>query len=122
MRKRRSLVIAALLFVILTFPAIAQVQNGEFVGLVTDATGAVIPGALINVQNSETGLQIETRTDKAGFYSARALPIGLYRVSVEAKGFPGSVRAIWWPLRGAAIGLQKQKGYWARRSGDVGEI
>jgi outer membrane receptor protein involved in Fe transport len=86
MRKAQSLG-TTLLFSFFVLPAFSQVQNGELVGQVTDPTGAIVAGAQVRVHNVNTGLQIDARTDKTGFYATRELPVGHYRITVQAAGF-----------------------------------
>ena len=80
---------------VLTFSlfAAAQVQNGEFTGVVTDPSGAAIRDAKVTVTNVDTNYTITTTTNQSGSYTARSLPIGMYRISVEAPGFRNSVNA-----------------------------
>jgi len=61
--------------------------TGSISGIVTDPTGAVVPGATVVALNSETGIQTSTQTDAAGFYSFPSLPTGHYEVQVKASGF-----------------------------------
>ena len=65
----------------------AQDATGKITGIVTDASGAVIPDAEVTVTNSATNIAREIKTNKDGFYQALQLPIGLYRVAVSASGF-----------------------------------
>jgi hypothetical protein len=60
-------------------------------GVVTDPAGAAIVGADLTVENEATGLRRRTQTDNTGFYTFRLLPIGRYRLTVEAKGFARKV-------------------------------
>ena len=76
-----------LLPAILVSSSFGQVQNGQFVGLVTDPTEAVVAGALVHVSNLETGFQLDVRTNRVGTYTAGELPAGRYRISVENPGF-----------------------------------
>jgi hypothetical protein len=66
--------------------AFAQSGAGSIQGTVTDATGAVIPGATIHVVNVATGVATDTKADKVGFYQAPELFAGTYRVSATAPG------------------------------------
>jgi hypothetical protein len=43
--------------------------NGTIVGLVTDSTGAVVPGAGITIKNRDTNLTQTDLTNSAGEYS-----------------------------------------------------
>jgi hypothetical protein len=71
----------------IAFTAVAQVQNGQFQGTVTDPTGAAIPNATVTVTNEATNLSVSTSTNASGLYTAKELPIGTYKLSVEAPGF-----------------------------------
>src|SRR5215831_11356055 len=65
----------------------AQVDTGSVAGVVTDASGGVIPGAKVRVTNQETGAQADFVTNSSGFYSAPSLRPGLYSVGVSLAGF-----------------------------------
>ena len=65
----------------------AQTVTGSVTGEVTDPRGAVIPNAVVIVENIETGVRTTGSTNGAGVYSLRFLPIGHYRVLVSAPGF-----------------------------------
>lgn len=66
----------------------AQAQNlGSIVGLVTDSTGAVVPGATVKVTQQETGVARTFSTDSTGTYLASGLNVGTYTVEVTATGF-----------------------------------
>jgi hypothetical protein len=56
-------------------------------GMVTDMSGAVIPGAAVTVTNSATGAAHTVRTDSAGRYVADGLAAGTYRVEAQSRGF-----------------------------------
>lgn len=65
----------------------AQAPTGGIEGTVSDATGAVIPGAKVTVTETATGRTIELTTNSAGRYSARNLLPSLYRLRIEAPNF-----------------------------------
>src|SRR4029453_2517946 len=65
----------------------AQTPTGTIAGIVTDATGAALVGARLEIVNLETGQSRALTTSADGGYVAAALPSGLYRVSVEAAAF-----------------------------------
>src|SRR5271154_179128 len=56
-------------------------------GVVTDPTGAVVPGAQVIVHSLATGLDRQLVTDNAGLYVAPSLVPGDYQVQVKASGF-----------------------------------
>ncbi len=72
---------------IYTVSLFAQGTNGQISGTVTDQTGAVIPGANVQVTNIGTNLTRQTTTNGDGFYSFQALPIGRYNVEISSQGF-----------------------------------
>jgi hypothetical protein len=65
----------------------AQVVGGNISGRVTDSSGAVIPDAVVHVHSDDTGSQRTLTTSNDGAFSAPAIAIGTYTVTVDAKGF-----------------------------------
>jgi hypothetical protein len=65
----------------------SQTANGRITGTVTDATGAVIPGVMVEVTNTETGVVFSTLSTETGDYSAPNLPPGPYSISASLPGF-----------------------------------
>jgi hypothetical protein len=86
-RKLLALVAAALL--LSPLPALAQIgQTATLTGTVTDATGAVLPGATVTVASEALiGGTRESVTDANGVYRFPALPPGMYTVTVELSSF-----------------------------------
>src|SRR5262245_50796736 len=72
---------------ILALGAIAQIQNGQFTGTVTDPSGAAISDAKVIVTNTGTNLTVTATTNQTGLFVVRELPVGVYRLTAEAKGF-----------------------------------
>src|SRR5579863_5695934 len=70
---------------------VAQTFRGTILGTVTDASGAVVPGATVKVHNTNTGLDRSTQTSADGSYTVSELPVGTYSVSVSQNGFQTSV-------------------------------
>jgi hypothetical protein len=68
-------------------PGFSQTITGAVTGTVTDASGAVIPGAKVTASALKTGVKTTTTTNAAGVYSIRFLTIGDYDVTVSAAGF-----------------------------------
>jgi hypothetical protein len=65
----------------------AQTVTGSITGTVTDETGAVIPGAHVVVEDTDTGVKTAQTANSDGVYTAGFLPIGHYKTSVSAPGF-----------------------------------
>jgi len=90
--KSKSVLFLFLLAALIPAPAWAQTQLGTLFGTVTDASGAVVPGADVSVENVSTGLKRDGRTDKTGEYRLVGLPTGRYTLRVEKEGFQTEVR------------------------------
>src|SRR5260370_12008517 len=86
MTKLRFCMISLCIF-LLTLSAMAQIQNGQFTGTVTDASGAAVAGAKITIANQATNFLVHGTTDGTGSYTAKELPVGVYKITVEAAGF-----------------------------------
>src|ERR1044071_1388496 len=56
-------------------------------GILADASGGVIPGASVKIENFAQGLSRETKSDQEGRYTFPQVPPGIYRVSAQAAGF-----------------------------------
>jgi carboxypeptidase family protein/TonB-dependent receptor-like protein len=66
---------------------VAQTSTSEISGTIRDATGAVIPGALVTATNEATGITYRQSTTAAGLYAFPSLPAGTYSITAEMKGF-----------------------------------
>src|SRR5665213_2198724 len=72
---------------LISVPALAQLNSGSITGGITDATGAAIVGAKVTVIDAERGVSRPLVTDSAGQYTAPSLTPGQYTVRAEATGF-----------------------------------
>jgi hypothetical protein len=87
MRSARLLVAALTILFALHGLARAQVTTADIIGRVTDASGAVLPGATVTIEHVATG-DVRTQTTTAtGDYAFTLLPIGTYTVKIELQGF-----------------------------------
>ena len=89
MTKLTQLVLIAVLGISFCF---AQINRGTLTGVITDPSGAVVPGVKITATHVETGTSSTTIASESGSYTIPALPIGLYRIEFEANGFKKSIR------------------------------
>src|SRR5688572_4496695 len=89
MNARFLLARAVLAAIVLSASPAAQTVStaADLEGTVRDQTLAILPGAAVEVTHEETGLRRSTRSDLAGHYAVRVLPLGSYRVSVSLAGF-----------------------------------
>jgi hypothetical protein len=79
-----------LLAVVILAPLSAMAQlsgKGEITGLVTDKTGAVIPGAEIAATNIATGITTKTTSTGSGDFTFANLDPGVYSIVTTAKSF-----------------------------------
>jgi len=86
-RRIALLLLAATVAGASTLHAQSQAINGTIEGVVRDGTGAVLPGASVNVSNLDTGQQRTMTTNADGGYRAVLLSLGSYRVKAELQGF-----------------------------------
>ena len=92
---RRHLIYALCLGMALMWlsPAHAFAQaTGTISGVVTDESGAVVPGVTVEVTNTATNQTRTVVTGDDGFYTAPLLQPGPYSVSASLQGFRTSVR------------------------------
>ncbi len=92
--EKRKAVRHVRLFIAFAFvlSAFAQTDTGVITGVVTDATGAAVPGAQIAARNQDTGLSYTGASNESGVYVISALPRGAYELTVSAKGFAQATR------------------------------
>ena len=70
----------------------AQTTTATLSGVVTDESGAVLPGAQVTVTNTATRVRRAVTTDAAGRFTAPQLEPGPYEVSTTMTGFETLVR------------------------------
>jgi outer membrane receptor for ferrienterochelin and colicin len=89
----KSFGLFVLITLVVALPAVAQTQitTGTIQGTVTDANGAVMPGANVEIKNLDTNLSKTLTTDDGGRFVALALSPGRYSVTVSKTGFATAV-------------------------------
>src|ERR1043165_4450108 len=85
MRKSLWIILAALLG--LSTLSYGQTIDANLVGSVTDASGAALPNATVEITNVATGVKTATKTNAEGQYRFNNLPVGFYNMSISAAGF-----------------------------------
>ena len=68
-------------------PPAAQTGAASITGLITDESGAPVPGVTITATNQATNVTYNAVSNEAGNYTIAALPIGTYVVKAELTGF-----------------------------------
>ena len=73
--------------------AVAQNTNsGDIRGVVTDSSGAIIPGATVKVDDVDKGISHTYTTDSAGLYDTGSIVPDHYLVTITAPGFQSYIR------------------------------
>jgi len=84
----KRLVLAILVVLSLAVGGNAQTFRGAINGTVTDPSGAAVPNAAVKATESTTGIDHNTVTTSEGTFAFQDMPLGLYKVTVTASGFP----------------------------------
>ena len=79
-------------FLGLTAAGFGQAGRGALNGLITDPTGAIVPGAKVTALNEATGIARNTTASSAGLYSFVSLNPGVYKLTASAAGFESVAR------------------------------
>jgi hypothetical protein len=90
-RHHLAVVAVAALAVLAPSRASAQAVYGSIGGTVTDATGAVVPGATVTVTSAERKTSDTVVTNESGMYIKERLVPGTYEVKVELPGFKSAL-------------------------------
>jgi hypothetical protein len=65
----------------------AQLPTAQVTGLITDSSGAAVPGATITITNVNTGVSASTTSNESGNYLFPVLNPGRYTITVQKPGF-----------------------------------
>lgn len=71
--------------------AVAQTNQGQLAGNVTDSTGAQVANAKVSAKNEATGSTYNVVSTSAGSYRFPSIDLGRYTISASAQGFSASV-------------------------------
>ncbi len=84
-----TLALAAAIAVVMASPAYAQAigATATVTGQVADATGAVIPGARLTLENLATQVVVETTSNELGYYRFSFLRPASFVLTAESVGF-----------------------------------
>lgn len=83
----RHIFAVALLAIALPALAFAQTGAASITGLVTDESGAAVPGVTVTATNQATGIAYTAVSNGVGNYTIAAVLIGSYVVKAELSGF-----------------------------------
>src|SRR5437764_780708 len=109
-RKAAWLVVPAMAALLCASPAVAQITQGRLTGVVTDAQGAVLPGATVTATSPALIGQQTTVTQPDGRFLFPALPTGTYKLVFELAGFRTFTRENLQVSLGQTISVDAQLG------------
>ena len=88
MKRAFSVSVFAMVFLFAGSLLLAQLgTQGSILGVVSDTTGAVVPGAEVVITNVETGQSVTTGSNEVGIFEVFALNRGFYDIKVSLAGF-----------------------------------
>src|SRR5712692_7151233 len=87
MRSWRTFFAVAVLVGWGVLPGVAQFDRANLNGTVTDASGASVPDARVEVVSPDTGFKRQVETGDGGVYSITGLPVGTYDLTISNEGF-----------------------------------
>ena len=90
---RFRLAIAGLCLSLFASAAFGQATTATILGNVRDSSGAAMPGVAVTATNLATNFSRSAKSDETGYYLIQFLPVGTYRVEVEAQGFKKFVQS-----------------------------
>src|SRR5436190_10268694 len=81
--------LVAFLSMVLPVAAIAQRTTATFAGIVTDPSGAVLPGAEVQLVSEGTNAIMSKLTGETGEFLFDYVPVGTYTLKIGMQGFKG---------------------------------
>ena len=96
---RAGLVMLGFTLLLLGTAAWAQQTTADVLGIVTDASGAVLPSVKITVHNLDTAANYSATSDSGGNYMVTLLPVGRYSIRATGVGFKA------WTTTGVTLAL-----------------
>ena len=87
-----SILLLVSLWACVSLTAWAQVTVGSITGVVSDPTGAVVPGAKVVLTDTNKGYTYNAVTIRVGRYVISDVPASNYKITVEAAGFKTSTQ------------------------------
>ncbi len=79
---------------LISLPVRAQSEGGSLSGVVTNASGAIVPKANVAIKNLSTGQTTESKSNLTGFYSVANLLPGEYEVTVSSEGYQAKIAKV----------------------------
>ena len=89
---RHLIALLIIVFVIGVIPLAAQTSSLQ--GAISDPSGALVPGAIITITNTETSVSRQELSDDSGAYRFLQVLPGPYKVEVQLPGFKTKVSQV----------------------------
>ena len=89
---RHIVVLLTIVLFIGVLPLAAQTSSLQ--GVITDQTGAIIPGSVVTITQTETSASRQEVTTETGAYRFLQVPPGPYKVEVQLPGFTTKVSQV----------------------------
>jgi hypothetical protein len=85
----------ALMIIVLVIGVVPlAAQTSSLQGVITDPTGALIPGAVVTITNTETSASRQGLSDESGAFKFVQVPPGPYKVEAQLPGFTTKVSQV----------------------------
>ena len=94
MKRFSHFFVLAMVLASLVRTAPAQFETATVLGTVKDATGSVVVGSKVTLENARTGVISVAQTNDSGNFDFVAVQIGTYRLKAEATGFKTAVAPV----------------------------
>lgn len=88
------MILALAVGIMVQITTLAQSDQGRIVGTVSDATGAVVPGASVVVRNDRTGDERTVTTNESGYYIISPLRPATYSITSNAQNLSLVVKGV----------------------------
>jgi hypothetical protein len=93
-RKKHFVALLAILALFTSFATAQSLLSGDITGVVTDPSGAAVPGAKVALKSLDTGATQTATTSSEGAFRFSLLKPGRYSVSVTGSGFQTTERNV----------------------------
>src|SRR4051794_17665626 len=79
----------------LSLPLLAQEQTASIQGVITDSTGAALPGVTVEASSADRGQKLAVQSDSSGHYRFPSVPPGIYTVTATLSGMqPATAKGV----------------------------
>ncbi len=95
-RSRSLLSVISFVFISLFVPAAfgQTITTADAVGVISDTSGAAVPGAIVTISSAESGEKRTTTTNTKGEYRFPLMKPGEYLISATSKGLKSNINKI----------------------------